>query len=92
MNNDTEKTKLNFKEGTLSKIIGAVILIAIIVVAIVIKNGKSFTTINVYGAVGGGKEDLLADEEINKLFARKYGFKFVQDSWSKSSLPPPTAP
>ena len=25
MNNDTEKTKLNFKEGTLSKIIGAVI-------------------------------------------------------------------
>ena len=82
MNNDTEKTKLNFKEGTLSKIIGAVILIAIIVVAIVIKNGKSFTTINVYGAVGGGKEDLLADEEINKIFARKYGFKFVQDSWS----------
>ena len=50
------------------KIIGAVILIAIIVVAIVIKNGKSFTTINVYGAVGGGKEDLLADEEINKIF------------------------
>ena len=35
MNNDTEKTKLNFKEGTLSKIIGAVILIAIIVIAIV---------------------------------------------------------
>ena len=68
MNNDTEKTKLNFKEGTLSKIIGAVILIAIIVIVIVIKNGKSFTTINIYGAVGGGKEDLLADEEINKAF------------------------
>ena len=48
MNNDAEKTKFNFKEGALSKIIGAVILIAIIVVVIIIKNGKSFTTINKY--------------------------------------------
>ena len=70
------------KEGLVSKIIGVVILIIIIAVVIVLKNRKSFDTIPVYGAVGGGKEDLLADEEINEIFAKEYGFELVQDSWS----------
>lgn len=72
------------KEGLISKIIGAILLIIIIVVVIILKNKDSFNNEGepIYGAIGGGKEDLLADEEINKIFAEKYGFKLVQDSWS----------
>ncbi len=72
------------KEGLVSKIIGVVILLIIIIVVIVLKNKDSFNTEGepIYGAVGGGKEDLLADTEINEIFAKKYGFNLVQDSWS----------
>ena len=71
------------KEGMVSKIVGVVLLVVIVVLVIVIKNGNFTNKVDeIYGAVGGGKEDLLADEEINKIFAKKYKFKFVQDSWS----------
>lgn len=72
------------KEGLISKIIGVVILIIIIVVVILLKNNKGVTknTIPVVGAVGGGKENLLADEEINDIFAKQFGVKFIQDTWS----------
>lgn len=71
------------KEGMISKIIGVVLLVVIVVVVILVKNGDFTNSVTeIYGAVGGGKEDLLADEEINKIFAKKYKFKFVQDSWS----------
>lgn len=73
------------KEGLISKIIGIVILVIIIVLVIVIKNKNTDEygdAIEVYGAIGGGKENLLADKEINDIFAKKYGFKLVQDSWS----------
>ena len=79
--------KLLKKEGMLSKIIGIVILIIIIVVVIVLKNRDSFNTEGepIYGAIGGGKEDLLADKEINEIFAKKYGFNLVQDGWSNGA-------
>ena len=71
------------KEGMVSKIVGVALLVVIVVLVIVIKNGNFTNKVDeIYGAVGGGKEDLLADEEINKIFAKKYKFKFVQDSWS----------
>ena len=72
------------KEGLISKIIGIAILVVIIVVVVVLKNKDSFNNEGepIYGAIGGGKEDLLGDEEINKIFAEKYDFKLVQDSWS----------
>ena len=70
------------KEGRLSKIIGIALLVIIIVVVIVLKNNHSFNAEPIYGAIGGGKEDLLGDEEINEIFAKKYGFELVQDSWS----------
>lgn len=72
------------KEGTISKIIGVAIFILIIVLVILFKNKDSFNYEGepIYGAIGGGKEDLLADEEINKIFGKKYGFHLVQDSWS----------
>ena len=76
------------KEGLLSKIIGIVLVVIIIVLIIVFKNRDTFNTdlIQVYGAIGGGKEDLLGDEEINKIFADKYGFELVQDTWSNGKL------
>ena len=72
------------KEKLISIIIGVVILVVVILIAVAVKNKSAFVnnTIEITGAVGGGKENLLADEEINDIFAKKYGFKFVQDSWS----------
>ncbi len=72
------------KEKIISIAIGVVILLVVIIIAVAVKNKSAFTnnTIKIYGAVGGGKENLLADEEINEIFAKDYGFTFVQDSWS----------
>ena len=75
------------KEGKKEKIIGIVILLLVIVAVIVLKNlnfkdkeDKKLTV--VYGAVGGGKEDFLADEKVNKILNDKYKIDFVYDSWS----------
>ena len=73
------------KEGLISAIIGVVGLIIVIIVVVIIKNKDSFSPIKgeaIYGAIGGGKEDLLADEEINEIFGKDYDFHLVQDSWS----------
>lgn len=71
------------KEGKIEKIIGIIILVAIILTVVVIKTVSEKTkSSSVYGAVGGGKEDFLADEEFNKILNKKYQVSFVQDSWS----------
>ena len=72
------------KEGLVSKIIGIVILVIIIVVVIVLKNNGGLTNVTtpVYSATGGGKEDLLADEDIKKIFANDYKIELVNDVWS----------
>ncbi len=36
----------------------------------------------VYVATGGGKEDFIANEEVNKILREKYGLNVVFDSWS----------
>ena len=38
-----------------------------------------------YGAVGGGKEDFIADEQFNKILKDRYHLKFVADSWGNGS-------
>ncbi len=64
------------KEGKLEKIIGIAILGVVIIVVVVIKgivdskSDKGLTV--VYGAVGGGKEDFIADEEFNRILKEKY--------------------
>ena len=72
------------KEKMISIIIGVSILVVVILIAVAVKNKSAFVdnTIDIVGAIGGGKENLLADEEINDIFAKKYGIKLVQDSWS----------
>lgn len=79
----------SLKEGTIEKIIGLVIVILVIIAVIVVKNGfnggnKKVDTIRV--ATGGGKEAFMADEEVNKIFKKKYGIEISSDSWSNGKL------
>ena len=79
----------NLKEGKIEKIIGIVIIVLVIIIAIVVKNyvGKgNIKTDEVYAAVGGGKEDLLADEKLNDVLAKEYGVSVVNESWSNGKL------
>jgi len=46
--------------------------------------GEVFTTI--YGAVGGGKENLLEDEEFLEILKSKYKLNVVNDAWSNGKL------
>lgn len=77
------------KEGKKEKIIGIAILLLVIIIVVVIKgiidskSDKNLTVI--YGAVGGGKEDFLADERFNQILKDKYKIKFVGDSWGNGS-------
>lgn len=79
----------NQKEGTVEKIIGAVIIIAVILIVIVVKNsfngGNKLIDV-VHVATGGGKEAFMADEEVNKIFEKDYGIKIKSDSWSNGKL------
>ena len=79
-----EVKKMIKNEKTISIIIGSVIILTVVISAVLFKNKGSFSknTVDVYAAVGGGKEDLLADSEINKVFDNKYHFKLVNDTWS----------
>ncbi len=73
------------------RFIGVVILILLILlVAIVVAvkgfNNKSNDVEKIYGAVGGGKENLLADEEFNRILEEKYNISIINDSKSNGKL------
>ena len=71
------------------QIIGIVIFVVLIGIIIGFKflkdngnpiGGGNLTTI--YVATGGGKEDFLADEDVQKILRKKYKLDVVFDSWS----------
>jgi len=70
------------------QIIGIVIFVVLIGVVIGIKAlsnvgiGFNSNLTKVYVATGGGKEDFIADEEVNKILKNKYHLEVVYDSWS----------
>ena len=73
--------------------IGFGILVILVLIIIGIKffstNGESIMESNlktVYVATGGGKENFLADEEVNKIMKKKYGLNVTYDSWSNGKL------
>ncbi len=73
------------------RLIGFVILVILIfIVAIVVAikgfNNKENNITKVFGAVGGGKENLLADEEFNNILTEKYGISVVNISKSNGKL------
>lgn len=75
-------------------IIGIVILLILIAVIIGIKfyndqaaggvDVSKLTQVTV--AVGGGKEDFLADEEVVGIMQKKYGLNVIYDSWSNGKI------
>ncbi len=71
------------------KMIGIIILVAIVAVAFTVKyitGLPSQTAVTIYGAVGGGKENFLADPEVNKILKEKYGLTVVNEPWSNGKL------
>ena len=69
-------------------ILGILVLI-IIGIKFFSTNGESIIESNlktVYVATGGGKENFLADEEVNKIMKKKYGLNVIYDSWSNGKL------
>lgn len=77
------------------QIVGIGIFVLLVLVIISIKfysdkkadNGttvKDLKTVTV--ATGGGKEDFIADEDVNKILRERYGLNVVYDSWSNGKL------
>lgn len=72
--------------------LGLAILVVLIIIIIVVSNfTKNGTTTNknltqVYVATGGGKENFLADEDVNNIMKEKYGLKVTYDSWSNGKI------
>ena len=66
-----------------------IIIAIIIIVAMIFFNQKKEADnvkTTVYGAVGGGKENFLADEEFLKIMADEYKIEVVNDNWSNGKL------
>ncbi len=69
-------------------IIGIIVFVVLIGIIIGIKafadNDSPLIggTTTVYVATGGGKEDFLADKDVNKILRRKYHLNVVYDTWS----------
>lgn len=81
----------NSNKNPNQRAMGAIILIVLILIVCVVAAIKTFTTgsdntVKVYGAVGGGKENLLADEDFNNILKDKYGITVINDSWSNGKL------
>lgn len=74
------------------QLIGTGIFILLVLIIICIKfytdkdNLVSLNLKTVTVATGGGKEDFIADEEVNKILREKYGLNVVYDSWSNGKL------
>ncbi len=73
-----------------NQLIGIGIFVALIILIVIIgvvtsnKNNGNDTAglTTVYVATGGGKEDFLADEDIQRIFREKYKLNVVFDTWS----------
>ena len=67
-------------------ITGILIFVVLIIIIISIKtlgtNNLTGNYIDVYVATGGGKEDFLADEDIQKILKEKYHLNVTFDTWS----------
>lgn len=73
-----------------SKGLGIGILILLVLILVIIGGSNLFkknnAKVTLYGAVGGGKENLLEDEEFLSILNKKYKINVVNDSWSNGKL------
>ena len=67
-----------------------IVLTIVIVAVTTLKNNKDGISDSnlkqVFVATGGGKENFLADEEVNNIMKQKYGLKVTYDSWSNGKI------
>lgn len=67
-----------------------IVLIIVIVAVTTLKNNKDGISDSnlkqVFVATGGGKENFLADEEVNNIMKQKYRLKVTYDSWSNGKI------
>ena len=67
-----------------------IVFIIVIVAVTTLKNNKEgildSNLKQVFVATGGGKENFLADEEVNNIMKQKYGLKVTYDSWSNGKI------
>ena len=64
----------------------AVLVLIIIGISTMQKNDSEENLTNVYVATGGGKENFIADEEVNNIIKSKYKLNVVYDNWSNGKL------
>lgn len=74
------------------RLVGVLILVFLVVLVCVVvglresDNPENKNAIEIYGAVGGGKENLLDDEQFKSILNQRYGINVVNDSWSNGKL------
>ena len=76
---------INKKTGTIALIVLVVIIVISLIISIISNsndNKKPLTSKTIYVATGGGKEDFIADEEVNNILKKEYKLNVVYDSWS----------
>ena len=73
--------------------VGIFVLLVLVIISIKFysdKKAENGTTVQdlktVTVATGGGKEDFIADEDVNKILRERYGLNVVYDSWSNGKL------
>ena len=69
-----------------NKALGFIVLAVLLVIisVVILFNNKKINkqTTTIYGAVGGGKENFLADEEFTEILEYEYDLDVVNDTWS----------
>ena len=76
---------INKKTGTIALIVLVVIIVISLIISIISNSNddkKPLTSKTIYVATGGGKEDFIADEEVNNILKKEYKLNVVYDSWS----------
>ena len=63
--------------------IGIFVLLILLIIGIKVFSNKNIDSnlTTIYVATGGGKEDFLKDEEVQKIFREKYKINVVFDTW-----------
>lgn len=75
----------NIKDGSKERIIGIVIILVVIIITVIVVtflNGGNKSYKKVFVATGGGKEDFIADKDVNEIMKKQFGIEAIYDSWS----------
>ncbi len=87
------------KTGSKKLLVGIILFLAIVAIGVLaskparesiqasLKEGQLLQKAQIiYGAVGGGKENFLADPDVNRILLEDYQLVVVNDAWSNGKL------